>query len=652
MQDLHFCSTLSAGVERSCNSPWTLEDALAELVRLQPQGKLTTSNCLPYSPLAKKPCDYKCRDVPPRIAGGKFVYSQLSGLVAVQQWLQTQGPVVTSIQVYPDFKGFFKKQPKGVYTGTGAGYKVEDSFGHAVMLVGYNNDKHYFIAKNSWGGGFADGGFFRVGFGRSGVADKDSTWGLKYAPPSGPEKLEPSLLSPSSIKSGCYDYKARPNDYVSTVAALSGLPPHRVLLDNLPVIREPDEPLGGKTLLLCGVEFEEVPLPDLSQLAALLEIKKAVDRVVILVPWARGGSDDYCAWDGGNVKCDSRKNVVEINLGPLDLRGSLPPVSALKALPKLTALRLESTGLVGTLPADYGTLTNLEVLSLAFNKLTGTLPPEWAGMTKLGFLKLVFNQLTGTVPAVWSRLKSLRSLDLFQNKLSGTLPPEWAEMGDGKLERLVLARNAFTGPMPPQWGVLSKMHMLHLYQNRLTGTLPKQWRGMASMSELVICQNRLSGTLPPEWGELLNMQTLYTHTNRIVGTLPKEWAGMSLLSDLQMGRCGLSGPLPANWGSLSKLQKLYINNASVSGTLPQQWSGMVSLVELALPANRLQGTVAADWGFGMRALKILALWGNADLTGCLPEEFNGVVNLEGTGYSKSSLWSGTGIAGFCGNAGS
>jgi Papain family cysteine protease len=33
---------------------------------------------------------------------------------------------------------------------------------HAVLLVGYNNTGEYWIAKNSWGTRFADGGFFRV----------------------------------------------------------------------------------------------------------------------------------------------------------------------------------------------------------------------------------------------------------------------------------------------------------------------------------------------------------------------------------------------------------------------------------------------------------------------------------------------------------
>jgi C1A family cysteine protease len=33
---------------------------------------------------------------------------------------------------------------------------------HAILVVGYNTNSRYWIAKNSWGRGWADGGFFKV----------------------------------------------------------------------------------------------------------------------------------------------------------------------------------------------------------------------------------------------------------------------------------------------------------------------------------------------------------------------------------------------------------------------------------------------------------------------------------------------------------
>jgi Papain family cysteine protease len=53
---------------------------------------------------------------------------------------------------------------------------------HAVLLVGYNNTGEFWIAKNSWGTSFADGGFFRVKFGVANTIAMDSTFGLTFTP--------------------------------------------------------------------------------------------------------------------------------------------------------------------------------------------------------------------------------------------------------------------------------------------------------------------------------------------------------------------------------------------------------------------------------------------------------------------------------------
>lgn len=34
--------------------------------------------------------------------------------------------------------------------------------GHAVLLVGYDNEQRYWVVKNSWGDTWADGGYFKV----------------------------------------------------------------------------------------------------------------------------------------------------------------------------------------------------------------------------------------------------------------------------------------------------------------------------------------------------------------------------------------------------------------------------------------------------------------------------------------------------------
>jgi hypothetical protein len=69
--------------------------------------------------------------------------------------------LLPDLQVMSDFRPFFadKRNAKAVYRPR-AGARHE--FSHAITLVGYNNQQQYWLAKNSYGSSWGDGGFFRV----------------------------------------------------------------------------------------------------------------------------------------------------------------------------------------------------------------------------------------------------------------------------------------------------------------------------------------------------------------------------------------------------------------------------------------------------------------------------------------------------------
>ena len=130
-----------------------------------------------------------------------------------------------------------------------------------MQIIGYNNKEEWWLAKNSWGPAFADGGFFKIGFNAASICG--DSWGLKFKPAS-PLKVPADKLSPSRSKPGCFEYKASSSDYVSKVVFLFedwGLTAQQLLLDNLDRIKEPDMPLGGLTLTLCGIKRPPPP-PD------------------------------------------------------------------------------------------------------------------------------------------------------------------------------------------------------------------------------------------------------------------------------------------------------------------------------------------------------------------------------------------------------
>lgn len=71
--------------------------------------------------------------------------------------IATKGPVVGGMAVYSDFFSY----KSGVYrhvTGGLSGY-------HAISVVGYDDDLKCWICKNSWGTGWGDNGWFKIGYG-------------------------------------------------------------------------------------------------------------------------------------------------------------------------------------------------------------------------------------------------------------------------------------------------------------------------------------------------------------------------------------------------------------------------------------------------------------------------------------------------------
>ncbi|MEF8847573.1 MAG: C1 family peptidase [Candidatus Thermoplasmatota archaeon] len=73
----------------------------------------------------------------------------------IQYVLANHGPVVTFMLVYSDFNyyqgGIYKHSEDAELVG-----------GHAVMIVGYDEEQEYLICKNSWGKLWGDDGYFKI----------------------------------------------------------------------------------------------------------------------------------------------------------------------------------------------------------------------------------------------------------------------------------------------------------------------------------------------------------------------------------------------------------------------------------------------------------------------------------------------------------
>jgi len=157
-----------------CDWGWQPEEAASFL---QTNG-VPDEACMPYSSGATGQdvaCQKACSSSASRsvkIAGYATPSRAVADVGSVKQALQ-HGPLVTTLEVYADFMAY----GGGVYKHVSG----EVLGGHAVSIVGYDDEKQAYIIRNSWGEGWGEKGFGYVSYDDvSGVGDE--TW--SYVMPS------------------------------------------------------------------------------------------------------------------------------------------------------------------------------------------------------------------------------------------------------------------------------------------------------------------------------------------------------------------------------------------------------------------------------------------------------------------------------------
>lgn len=118
-----------------------------------------------------------------KIAGSTTPSSWGGSSAKVKEALK-KGPLVTTMTVYEDFLLY----SSGIYKSV----SKKSVGGHAVSLVGFNDEGRYWIVRNSWGSDWGEEGFVRVSYDdKSGIGD--STWAYQTLP----EETYISVQSPA-----------------------------------------------------------------------------------------------------------------------------------------------------------------------------------------------------------------------------------------------------------------------------------------------------------------------------------------------------------------------------------------------------------------------------------------------------------------------
>lgn len=138
---------------------------------------LPSETCYPYTATYGNCANVSCSNwqsnpETDRTDSWAYVAATSPTVDAIKNALNAYGPLVTTMQVYADFFHY----SSGVYSHTSGSY----AGGHAVLIIGFDDDEQCFIVKNSWGTGWGEGGFFRIAYSQLGYPVEFGYYTIAY----------------------------------------------------------------------------------------------------------------------------------------------------------------------------------------------------------------------------------------------------------------------------------------------------------------------------------------------------------------------------------------------------------------------------------------------------------------------------------------
>jgi hypothetical protein len=174
------------GFPSSCGGGYL--NAALEFLRL---AGAPLESCFWYEGHDELPCGFSCpetTDLRQILQSWSYVTTSSLNIDTIKNALAS-GPVGTWFKIYNSFYGY----ADGVYSAYGSTYTGGN---HFVLIVGYDDGEQCWIAKNSWGPSWGEGGYFRIAY-DSGCDFGLWTQACSYAP-SWPEVVAWSPENPSA----------------------------------------------------------------------------------------------------------------------------------------------------------------------------------------------------------------------------------------------------------------------------------------------------------------------------------------------------------------------------------------------------------------------------------------------------------------------
>jgi len=296
-----------------------------------------------------------------------------------------------------------------------------------------------------------------------------------------------------------------------------------------------------------------------------------------------------------------------------------------------TALDYHGDNIYGTLPTQFGLLTDITSFSIWDNYLSGPIPTELGNLVESEEdFWMSRNSFTGQLPTQLGKLVAMSSsISVRDNDLSGTLP---SQLGRLQLAAgLYLYGNKFTA-VPTELGYMSEMQSeFSLYSNLLSSTVPTQLGNLVKMtSALRLSWNPMSGSVPSELGQLTDFRfTFRLDETSASGSMPTQLGQLVQMSSYFLfSKNSLSAAIPTQLGQLSQMSSyFYLYSNSFSGAVPTQLGQLGQLsYGFCVYDNKIGGTIPTELAQMTGIQQYFDLMQNS-LTGPIPTEFGNLAAL-------------------------
>ena len=316
---------------------------------------------------------------------------------------------------------------------------------------------------------------------------------------------------------------------------------------------------------------------------------------------------------------------------------------------------LPSTELVGSIPSEYGNLSNMIQFDLQGSTFTGsTIPDSFQSMTNLNYFNIIACGLEGTIPEWIHKWTSLTALGLTENNFIGSIPTTIAKLTDltelalddnfltgdltalvdlTNLQTLYVEHNAFTQSLDETFlNKFIQLEELDISDNKFSGAVPVHLMGLESLVVMDVNDNQLT-VFPDAIHPDTKLIFLAMHKNQISTTtttttlFPATFSHLTNLRHLDITSTNFGGEMPIVLGTLTDLRYLFLADTNFdTGPIPESYSNLTNLRDLSLKKSNRNGPIPTWMATTFDDLYLMDL-DNNELTGTIPVEIFEMRNL-------------------------